>query len=104
MPRHPPTTRLFILADPRPDRTERHVGFGSAPEPWLAPRCEENSPLAVWLTELRALGLAPLVRFDGLPVTAVPVAVAKWVARVVANELVAANLTVLRASARRGRQ
>ncbi|BBO31547.1 hypothetical protein PLANPX_1159 [Lacipirellula parvula] len=101
MPGRPLSTKLYILCDPRPERTERFVGYGSAAEPWKAPRCDGNSSLAVWLAELRALNLAPLVRFDGLPVTPVPIAVAEWVARVVAAELVAADLTVLRASAQR---
>lgn len=101
MPRHPPTTRLFILADPRTDHTERYVGYGSTAEPWIAPRCEVGSSLALWLAELRSLNMEPLVRFDGLITTAVPVSVARWIARVVTKELVAANMTVLTARVRR---
>ena len=100
MPKIHPTTRVYLLIDPR-DQGSAYIGIASAPERLGRPCVAPNSPAAQWLAELQSLNMEPVVSFDGLPTTAMPKAAAKWVAADMAKVLNARGVRVMTGSARR---
>lgn len=84
--------RVYMLVDPRCPQTV-YLSAGCGPEPWLNPQCHPQSEAGFWLLQLQE---APVVSFDGLPVSFLPYMAAQWIVRNRAAELVAMGMTVLR--------